>query len=61
MVFKALHDISIKYIADLLIPHQNSRNLRSSNQMILHVSKTILKSKGGRTPNEPRRAAQRHV
>ncbi len=48
MVFKALHDISIKYIADLLIPHQNSRNLRSSNQMILHVSKTILKSKGDR-------------
>ncbi len=45
MVFKALHGFSPKYIAELLIPYQNSRNLRSSNQMILHVPKTRLKSK----------------
>ncbi len=48
MVFKALHGFSPKYIAELLIPYQNSRNLRSSNQMILHVPKTRLKSKGDR-------------
>ncbi len=41
MVFKALHGISPKYIAELLIPYQNSRNLRSSNQMILHVPKIL--------------------
>ncbi len=48
MVFKALHGFSPKYIAELLIPYQNSRNLRSSNQMILHVPKTRLISKGDR-------------
>ncbi len=42
MVFKALHGFSPKYIAELLIPYQNSRNLRSWNQMILHVPKTRL-------------------
>ncbi len=41
MVFKAP-----KYIADLIISYQNTRNLRSWNQMILHVPKTRLKSKG---------------
>ncbi len=48
MAFKALHGISPKYIADLLIPYQNAINLRSANQMILHVPKTRLKSKGDR-------------
>ncbi len=48
MVFKALHGISTKYIADLLIHYQNTSNLRSLNQMILHVPKTRLKSKGYR-------------
>ncbi len=48
MVYKALHGFYTKCIAELLIPYQNSRNLRSSNQMILHVPKTRLKSKGDR-------------
>ncbi len=48
MVFKALHGIFPKYIADLLIPYKNTRISRSSNQMILHVPKTRLKSKGDR-------------
>ncbi len=48
MVFKALHGFSPKYIAELLISYQNSRNVRSWNQMILHVPKTRLKSKGDR-------------
>ncbi len=46
MLFKALQGIAPKYIVDLLIPYQKTRNMRSSSQMILHVPKTRLKSEG---------------
>jgi len=48
MFFKALHGIGLKYIVDILIPYQNTRNMRTSSQMILHVPKTRFKSKGDR-------------
>ncbi|XDV47523.1 hypothetical protein PO909_017128, partial [Leuciscus waleckii] len=45
MVFEVFHGIGPKYIVDLLIPYQNTRNMRYSSQIILHVPK---KSKGDR-------------
>ncbi len=48
LVYKVLHNLAPSYLTDLLHVHKPQRNLRSSNQMILDVSRTRLKLSGDR-------------
>ncbi len=46
MVFRALHGESPVYIKGMLKPYNSIRNLRSSNQILLVVPRSRLKTKG---------------
>ncbi len=46
MVFRALHGQAPVYINEMLKPYNSSRNLRSSNQILLVVPRSRLKTKG---------------
>ena len=47
-VFKALNDQAPSYISDLLTPLAYTRSLRSSDQALLSIPRSRLKSKGDR-------------
>ena len=46
LVFKSLNNLAPSYISDLLTPYIPSRSLRSSNQSLLVVPRSIQKSYG---------------
>ena len=48
LVFKSLNNLAPSYISDLLTPYIPSRSLRSSNQSLLVVPRSIQKSYGDR-------------
>ena len=48
LVFKSLNNLAPSYISDLLTPYILSRSLRSSNQSLLVVPRSIQKSYGDR-------------
>ena len=48
LVFKSLNNLAPSYISDLLTPYIPSRSLRSSNQSLLVVPRSIRKSYGDR-------------
>ena len=48
LVFKSLNNLAPSYISDLLTSYIPSRSLRSSNQSLLVVPRSIQKSYGGR-------------
>ena len=48
LIFKSLNNLAPSYISDLLTPYIPSRSLRSSNQCLLVVPKSIQKSYGDR-------------
>ena len=49
LTYKALHGQAPVYISDLLQPYITNRSLRSSNQGLLVVPRTRLKTKGDRS------------
>ena len=48
LVFKSLNNLAPSYISDLLTPYIPSRSLKSSNQSLLVVPRSIQKSCGDR-------------
>ena len=48
LTYRALHGLAPQYLAELLIPYQQTRSLRSANQHLLTVPKTRLKTYGER-------------
>ncbi len=47
-IYKALHNQAPEYIKDMLIPYQSQRHLRSSQNMLLTVPWSRLRSNGDR-------------
>ncbi len=48
LTYKALNGLAPQYFADRLTPYMPSRNLRSSQHVLLVVPKTLLRSRGDR-------------
>ncbi len=48
IVYKSLNGMAPSYISDLLIEHNVTRSLRSSNQRLLFIAKTRRKCRGDR-------------
>ena len=48
LTYRALHGLAPQYLAELLIPYQQTRSLRSANLHLLAVPKTRLKTYGKR-------------
>ncbi len=48
IVYKSLNGMAPSYISDLLIEHNVTRSLRSSNQRLLFIPKTRRKCRGDR-------------
>lgn len=46
--YKALHNLASPYLVHLLHIHKPPRSLRSANQMILDIPRTVLKLSGNR-------------
>jgi hypothetical protein len=49
LTYKCLHNLAPSYLSDLIEPYCPSRTLRSSDQLLLKVPKTRLKSYGDRS------------
>ena len=49
LTYKALHEEAPRYLTDLLKWHQPKRELRSSNEKLLQVPKSKLKTYGDRS------------
>jgi len=48
LVFKSLNGLAPVYMSDLLSSHNSGRSLRSSNQRLLTVPRSRLKTRGDR-------------
>ena len=49
LTYKCLHNLAPKYLEELIKPYNPIRNLRSSDQLLLEVPKTRLKTYGDRS------------
>ena len=49
LTFKALHQMAPSYICDLLVPHQPTRTLRSSDASFLVIPRSKLRTCGDRS------------